>query len=105
MTERELGKSGLKTSSIGLGCMGMSEFYDPKQTNEEESVRDIHRYLDAGGHFLDRCALQRSGDAGGRPVAGHPRETQTATPTAPGEGAHQTDPGRIRRPEHHPPVD
>ena len=38
MTERELGKSGLKVSTIGLGCMGMSEFYDPRQQNEDESV-------------------------------------------------------------------
>ena len=53
MTERELGRSGLKVSAIGLGCMGMSEFYDPKQMNDEESIRVIHRYLDAGGNFLD----------------------------------------------------
>jgi aryl-alcohol dehydrogenase-like predicted oxidoreductase len=53
MTERELGSSGLKVSAIGLGCMGMSEFYDPKQQNDDESVRVIHRYLDAGGNFLD----------------------------------------------------
>jgi aryl-alcohol dehydrogenase-like predicted oxidoreductase len=53
MTDRELGKTGLKVSAIGLGCMGMSEFYDPKLMNDEESVRVIHRYLDAGGNFLD----------------------------------------------------
>jgi aryl-alcohol dehydrogenase-like predicted oxidoreductase len=53
MTKRELGRSGLRVSALGLGCMGMSEFYDPKEMNEEESIRVIHRYLDAGGNFLD----------------------------------------------------
>jgi aryl-alcohol dehydrogenase-like predicted oxidoreductase len=53
MTERELGKGGLKVSAVGLGCMGMSEFYDPRQRNDAESIRVIHRYLDAGGNFLD----------------------------------------------------
>jgi aryl-alcohol dehydrogenase-like predicted oxidoreductase len=53
MTERELGRSGLKVSAIGLGCMGMSGYYDPQHLNDEESVRVIHRYLDAGGNFLD----------------------------------------------------
>jgi aryl-alcohol dehydrogenase-like predicted oxidoreductase len=53
MTERELGRSGLKVSAVGLGCMGMSGYYDPPHLNDEESVRVIHRYLDAGGNFLD----------------------------------------------------
>ena len=57
MNERELGKSGLRVSAVGLGCMGMSEFYDPEQTNDEESVRVIHRYLDAGGNFLDTADM------------------------------------------------
>jgi aryl-alcohol dehydrogenase-like predicted oxidoreductase len=57
MTERELGESGLKVSAIGLGCMGMSEFYDPKQLNDAESIRVIHRYLDAGGNFLDTADM------------------------------------------------
>jgi aryl-alcohol dehydrogenase-like predicted oxidoreductase len=57
MTERELGKSGFKVSAIGLGCMGMSDFYDPKQRNDEESIRVIHRYLDAGGNFLDTADI------------------------------------------------
>jgi aryl-alcohol dehydrogenase-like predicted oxidoreductase len=53
MTERELGRSGLEVSAVGLGCMGMSDFYDPKQRDDEESIRVIHRYLAAGGNFLD----------------------------------------------------
>jgi aryl-alcohol dehydrogenase-like predicted oxidoreductase len=57
MTERELGKNGLRVSAVGLGCMGMSEFYDPRQMNDEESVRVIHRYLDAGGNFLDTADM------------------------------------------------
>jgi aryl-alcohol dehydrogenase-like predicted oxidoreductase len=61
MIERELGKSGLKVSAIGLGCMGMSEFYDPKQMNDEQSIRVIHRYLDAGGNFLDTADVYGMG--------------------------------------------
>jgi aryl-alcohol dehydrogenase-like predicted oxidoreductase len=57
MTERELGRSGLKVSAVGLGCMGMSDFYDPKQMDDAESVRVIHRYLDAGGNFLDTADM------------------------------------------------
>jgi len=57
MTERELGSSGLWVSAVGLGCMGMSDFYDPKQLNDEESIRVIHRYLDAGGNFLDTADM------------------------------------------------
>jgi aryl-alcohol dehydrogenase-like predicted oxidoreductase len=57
MTERHLGKSGLRVSAIGLGCMGMSEFYDPGRLNDEESIRVIHRYLDAGGNFLDTADM------------------------------------------------
>jgi aryl-alcohol dehydrogenase-like predicted oxidoreductase len=57
MTERELGKSGLRVSLVGLGCMGMSDFYDPRQRNDEESIRVIHRYLDAGGNFLDTADI------------------------------------------------
>jgi aryl-alcohol dehydrogenase-like predicted oxidoreductase len=57
MTERELGRSGLKVSAVGLGCMGMSEFYGPKQMDDAESIRVIHRYLDAGGNFLDTADM------------------------------------------------
>jgi aryl-alcohol dehydrogenase-like predicted oxidoreductase len=51
MNHRKLGD--LEVSSQGLGCMGMSEFYDPRQMDDAESIRVIHRYLDAGGNFLD----------------------------------------------------
>jgi aryl-alcohol dehydrogenase-like predicted oxidoreductase len=51
METRALGKQGLTVSAIGLGCMGMSEFYGP--TDENESVATILRALDAGVTFLD----------------------------------------------------
>src|SRR5689334_10231410 len=57
MQQRTLGKGGLVVSAIGLGCMGMSEFYDPKQQDEVESIRVIHRYLDLGGNFLDTADM------------------------------------------------
>jgi aryl-alcohol dehydrogenase-like predicted oxidoreductase len=53
MNKVKLGSQGADVSRMGLGCMGMSEFYDPKAMNDEESVRVIHRFLDAGGTFLD----------------------------------------------------
>lgn len=49
--QRILGRSGLKVSAIGLGCMGMSEFYGPH--DDEESVRTIQHALDIGTTFLD----------------------------------------------------
>ena len=53
MNKVKLGSQAAVVSRIGLGCMGMSEFYDPKGMDDEESVRVIHRFLDAGGTFLD----------------------------------------------------
>ncbi len=57
MTERELGRGGLRVSAVGLGCMGMSEFYTPGQTDDAESIKVIRRYLDAGGNFLDTADM------------------------------------------------
>ena len=48
---RRLGAQGLQTFPIGLGCMGMSEFYGP--SNEKESIATIHRALELGINMLD----------------------------------------------------
>jgi len=60
MIKRELGRSGLTVSAIGLGCMGMSEFYGPSDI--EESVATIHHALDQGVTFLDTADIYGIGD-------------------------------------------
>jgi aryl-alcohol dehydrogenase-like predicted oxidoreductase len=56
-SRRRLGASGPLVSPIGLGCMGMSEFYDPAQMDDAQSIRVIHHYLDSGGNFLDTADI------------------------------------------------
>ncbi|HWB25950.1 MAG TPA: aldo/keto reductase [Chitinophagaceae bacterium] len=51
MKIKHLGLQGLTASQLGLGCMGMSEFYG--ETNDEESIKTIHRAIELGINFLD----------------------------------------------------
>jgi aryl-alcohol dehydrogenase-like predicted oxidoreductase len=55
MEKRQLGRSGLVTSAIGLGCMGMSEFYGA--SDEREAIATIHRALDLGVTLLDTADM------------------------------------------------
>ena len=51
VNKRRLGTQGLETSALGLGCMGMSEFYGT--ADEGEAIATIHRALELGVNFLD----------------------------------------------------
>ena len=71
MKTRQLGRSGVIISAIGLGCMGMSEFYGPR--DEAESMATIHRALDLGITLLRRLqreARTRTRISSGGPSAG-----------------------------------
>ena len=55
MRTRKLGTGGLEVSELGLGCMGMSEFYGPR--DDEESIATIQMALDRGVTFLDTADM------------------------------------------------
>jgi aryl-alcohol dehydrogenase-like predicted oxidoreductase len=55
MKTRKLGKPGLVVSTLGLGCMGMSEFYGAR--DDRESIATIHRALDLGVTFFDTADM------------------------------------------------
>ncbi|HKD78284.1 MAG TPA: aldo/keto reductase [Candidatus Angelobacter sp.] len=80
MAERKLGTQGLKVSPLGLGCMGMSEFYGGR--DDAESVATIHRSLDLGCTFLDTADMYGSGkneELVGRAIKGRRDQVVLAT--------------------------
>jgi len=58
MEKRKIGKSGPEVSAIGLGCMGMSEFYGV--SDEKENLATLQRALELGINFLDTSRYVRS---------------------------------------------
>lgn len=80
MQHRELGRSGLKVSALGLGCMGMSEFYGGQ--NEAGAIATIHRALELGVNFLDTADMYgvgRNEELVGRAIRGKRDQVIIAT--------------------------
>ena len=80
ISKRRLGKEGPEVSAIGLGCMGMSEFY--VGGSEQESIATIHHALDRGVTFLDTADMYGWGaneELVGRAIRGRRDEVFLAT--------------------------
>ena len=80
MMIRRLGSAGLEVSAIGLGCMGMSDFYG--ESDEAESIATIRRALDLGLNFLDTADMYgrgRNEELVGKAIEGRRDEAVIAT--------------------------
>ena len=80
MEFRTLGRDGLKVSALGLGCMGMSEFYGPG--DDAESIATIHRAIELGVTFLDTADMYgpfRNEELVGRAIKGKREKVVLAT--------------------------
>src|SRR4051812_23103581 len=98
---RWLGRDGPEVSAIGLGCMGMSEFYGAG--DEAESIATIHRALDRGVTFLDTADMYgvgRNEELVGRAIAGRRDEVFLATKFGNVRGADGSFGGVCGRPDY-----
>ena len=80
MQMRKLGSQGLEVSALGLGCMGMSDFYSGR--DEAEAVATIHRAVDMGINFVDTADMYgvgRNEELVGRVVRERPEWVVVAT--------------------------
>ena len=90
MQKRNLGQ-GLTVSQMGLGCMGMSEFYGTADESEAEAT--IHRALELGMDFLDTADMYgpfTNERLVGRAIAGRPVSSPASS--------HQAKPAATREP-------
>src|SRR3954464_10430926 len=98
---RRLGREGPQVSAIGLGCMGMSEFYGAG--DEAESLATIRRALDRGVTFLDTADMYgvgRNEELVGRALAGRRDEAFLATKFGSVRGADGSFAGVCGRPDY-----
>ena len=80
MHTRELGKSGLTVSAVGLGCMGMSDFYGP--SDDAKSIETLHHAIAIGVRFWDTADMYGTGrneELVGRALKDHRDEVVLAT--------------------------
>ncbi|MFN8187852.1 MAG: aldo/keto reductase [Gaiellales bacterium] len=101
LPERELGRSGLRVSALGLGCMGMSEFYGVPDRGE--AIRTIHRALELGVTLLDTADMYGQGENErlvGEAVRGRREQAVVATKFGILRGPDGTYAGFSGRPEY-----